>query len=87
MCRFLPDSFATLRLAKQLQRAGDLPASLALLAVENPLLDHTSRLERKARMQSVGKHQALLAQHQQTLHRASTDYRGDCRLRQAHRRS
>lgn len=48
-CRFLPDSFAVLRLAQQMKRAGDLPASLALLAAENPLLDHPSRLEQKAR--------------------------------------
>jgi len=47
--RFLPDSFAVLRLAQQLKRAGGLPASLALLAAENPLLHHPSRLEQKAR--------------------------------------
>ncbi len=36
-----------LRLATELKRAGELPAKLALLAAENPLLDHPSRLERK----------------------------------------
>ena len=46
-CRRTPNSFELLQTAAALRKQGSLPQSLGLWAVENPLLNSASRLERK----------------------------------------
>ncbi len=47
-CRFFLDSFDLLRIATSMRAQGHLPASLALWAVENPMVNPVERLARKA---------------------------------------
>lgn len=45
--RWMANSLQTLRLASKLRSAGDVPAHIALWAVENPLISSTDRLKQK----------------------------------------
>ncbi len=49
-CSVLRDSFGLIALAREMRDHGELPRSLALWAVENPLLERdAARLQRKVR--------------------------------------